>query len=246
VKKQGSDEGGAVVAGADDNASELIDNGHEPVEASGKNVEEAIENGLADLGLERHDVTVEVLAEGRAGLFGIGGEPARVRLLPVSFETPEGDDVAFAQETLVELLRLMDVDAETSVRAPETPGDGVGLVKAVIDVEGDDLGLLIGRRGSTLQSLQYLLNLIVHRKFRNNAPFGVDVAGYRQRREKSLRDLAFRMADRVRRSGRSVTLEPMPANERRIVHLALSKDPTIMTSSVGEGDSRKVAIRTRR
>jgi spoIIIJ-associated protein len=239
VKKPPNEKGGADVAGANDNDTNVI-------EATGKTVEEATENGLAELGLERHEVTVEILAEGRAGLFGIGGEPARVRLEPVSFEMPEGDDVEFAQETLVELLRLMDVDARASVRAPETPGDGVGLVKAVLDVEGDDLGLLIGRRGSTLQSLQYLLNLIVHRKFHNNSPFVVDVAGYRQRREKALRDLAFRMAERVRKSGRSVTLEPMPANERRLVHLALSKDPTVTTSSVGEGDSRKVAIRARR
>lgn len=218
----------------------------EPVEATGKTVEEAVENGLGELGLEGHEVTVDVLSEGRAGLFGIGGEPARVRLSPVSFEQPEGDDVGFAQETLQELLRLMAIDAETSVRAPETPGDGIGLVKAVIDIEGDDLGILIGRRGSTMASVQYLVNVMVSRKFKNNAPFAIDVEGYRQRREQSLCELAFRMAERVRNSGRPVTLEPMPANERRIVHLALSKDPTVMTSSVGDGEARKVAIRVRR
>jgi spoIIIJ-associated protein len=217
-----------------------------PVEATGKNVDEAIENGLAELGLERHEVTVEVLAEGRAGLFGIGGEQARVRLAPVSFETPIGDDVAFAKETLETLLGLIGVDAAVSVRAPETPGDGVGLAKAVLDIEDGDLGVLIGRRGSTLASLQYLLNLMVHRRFKNTAPFSIDVDGYRQRREESLRELAFRMAERVRATGRSVTLEPMPANERRIVHLALAKDPTVSTGSVGEGESRKVAISVRR
>jgi spoIIIJ-associated protein len=94
-----------------------------------------------------------------------------------------------------------------------------------------------------MASLQYLVNLMVSRRYKTNAPFGVDVEGYRRRREESLRDLAFRMAERVRRSGRSVTLEPMPPNERRIVHLALAKDPTVGTSSVGEGESRKVAIR---
>jgi len=227
------------VAGADDEPED------EPqtLEASGKNVDEAIENGLAELGLERHEVTIEVLAEGRPGLFGIGGEQARVRLSTVSFETPEGDDVGYAQEVLLELLGLMDLDAEVSVRAPETPGDGVGLVKAVLDVTGDDLGILIGRRGGTMASLQYLVNLIVSQRFKGHPPFGVDVEGYRQRREESLRDLAFRMAERVRQTGRSVTLEPMPPNERRIVHLALAKDPTVDTSSVGEGESRKVAIR---
>jgi spoIIIJ-associated protein len=218
----------------------------EAVEDTGKTVDEAIENGLAELGLERHEVTVDVLTEGRTGLFGIGGEPARVRLTPVSLEVSGGDEIAYAQETLETLLRLLDIEATATVRAPETPGDGVGLAKAVLDINGEDLGVLIGRRGSTMASLQYLLNLMVSRRFKGEGPFTVDVEGYRRRREESLRGLAFRMAERVRETGRSVTLEPMPANERRIVHLALAKDPTVGTSSVGEGESRKVAIRVRR
>jgi len=116
----------------------------------------------------------------------------------------------------------------------------------VLDVHGDDLGILIGRKGSTLASLQYLVNLIVHRRFKESAPFHLDVEEYRRRREEALRALAFRMAKRVRDTGRSVTLEPMPANERRIVHLALAQDPTVGTASVGEGESRKVAISLRR
>lgn len=218
----------------------------EGVEATGKTVDEAVENGLAELGVERHQVSVTVLAKGRPGLFGIGGEQARVQLTPVSFETPAGDEVGYAQETLERLLELMGVQAVVTVRAPETPGDGIGLSRAVLDVEGDDLGVLIGRRGSTLASLQYMVNLIVGRRFRGDAPFHVDVEGYRRRREESLRGLAFRMADRVRESGRSVTLEPMPASERRIVHLALAKDPTVGTSSIGEGDGRRVSISIRR
>jgi spoIIIJ-associated protein len=233
----------------------------QPVESTGKTVEEAVENGLDELGLERDEVRIEVLSEGKGGLFGIGGEPARVRIEPLSAaspggeevafagetgESPEGDDVAFATETLETMLRLMSVEATVDVRAPETPGDGLGLSKAVLDVTGDDLGVLIGRRGSTLASLQYLVNVIVSRKFRGNAPFAVDVEGYRRRREESLRALAFRMAERVRESGRTVTLEPMPANERRIVHLALSEDPAVVTTSEGEGESRKVAISVRR
>lgn len=212
------------------------------IQATGKTVEEAIENGLVELGLDRHEVAVEVVSQGRAGLFGIGGEAARVRLTPASHGTPEGDEVGFAQETLQTLLGLMGVDATTSVRAPETPGDGVGLVRAVLDIDGDDLGILIGRRGQTMAALQYMINLVVTKRYKQHAPFGIDVDGYRQRREESLRELAFQMAERVRRTGRSVTLEPMPANERRIVHLALAKDPTVGTASVGEGESRKVAI----
>ena len=217
----------------------------EPVEATGKNVDEAVDNALADLGLERHEVQIEVLTEGRAGLFGIGGESAKVRVGPASLQLADGDDVDYAQETLETLLRLMDVEASVTVRAPETPGDGLGLSKAVLDVNGDDLGVLIGRRGSTLASLQYMTNLIVSQRFKTDAPFAVDVEGYRRRREESLNALAFSMAERVRETGRSVVLEPMPANERRIVHMALSKDPTVGTSSVGEGDARKVYISMR-
>lgn len=225
--------------GGDASASQAI-------EASGKTVEDAIASGLAALGLERHEVTIEVLTQGRAGLFGIGGEAARVRLAPVSFETPSGEEVAFAQDLLEKLLSLMQVEAAVTVRAPETAGDGVGRTKAVLDINGDDLGILIGRRGMTMSSLQYILNLAVNRQFRNTAPFQVDVEAYRRRREEWLRDLAFRMAERVRATGRSITLEPMPPSERRIVHLALAKDPTVGTASIGEGERRKVAISVRR
>jgi len=217
-----------------------------PVEATGKTVDEAVENALAELGLERHEVSIEVLAQGRAGLFGIGGEQARVRVALASHDLPVGEEIAWAKETLERLLELMHVDAQITVRAPETPGDGVGRTKAVFDVDGDDLGVLIGRRGATMTSLQYMLNLMVSRKFPDAGPYHVDVEGYRRRREEWLLDLAFRMAERVRTTGRSIMLEPMPANERRLIHLALAQDPTVGTSSVGEGESRKVAISVRR
>ena len=218
----------------------------ESVEASGKSVEEAIESALAQLGLDRSQVEVEILSEGRSGILGIGGESARVRVRPVGAQEAEGEDTDKAVETLRRLLELMDIEAGVRVRAPETPGDGVGLVKAVLDVSGEDLGILIGRRGETLSCLQYMVNLIVGRQFKLRGTFGIDIEGYRRRREESLKGLALRMADRVRSTGHSVTLEPMPPNERRIVHLALAKDPTVITESVGEGDSRKVVITRRR
>ena len=226
-----------------DDASEL-----ESIEATGKNVEEAIENGLVDLELERHEVTVEVLSKGQAGLFGIGGEPASVRLTrgpeteSVSTEMPEGDDVAFVEETLEAIFEMLEIEAKIEIRAPVTPGDGVGLVRAVVDVTGEDLGSLIGRRGGTMASLQYIVNLMVSRRFKDQAPFTIDVEGYRRRREDSLLELAFSKADEVRESGKAVTLEAMPAYERRIIHLTLAKDPTVATASVGEGDARKVRI----
>jgi spoIIIJ-associated protein len=124
-------------------------------------------------------------------------------------------------------------------------GDGTGLVEAVLDVSGEDLGLLIGRRGDTLAALQYILNLMIRRRLHSRLTFGIDVEGYRRRREATLNGLARRMADRVRATGQSLTLEPMPPAERRIVHLALADDPDVLTISMGEGDARKVAITPR-
>jgi len=162
---------------------------------------------------------------------------AEVKPVPVNEE-----DVAVAVTVLQNLLGLMTVEAEVVSRAPETAGDGIGLTEAVLDVEGDDLGLLIGRRGQTLASLQYLVNLIVSKQTNRRVAFAVDVDGYRRRREEALVGLAKRTASRVRTTGRSVTLEPMPPNERRIVHLALQDDPAVVTVSIGEGEAGKVAI----
>lgn len=245
----------------------------ESVDASGKTVEEAIEKALAELGLERTQVEVEVVKEGRSGILGIGGEEARVIVTPrgdaaavdgvkaaervegveraegvEEVEREEGDegDVELAVEVLEKLLSLMEVDATVRVRQPETPGDGPAIVKAVLDISGDDLGILIGRRGDTLASLQYLVNLIVGRKLKAKAGFGVDVAGYRRRREELLKSLALHMAERVRSTGQIMTLEPMPPNERRIVHLELAQDASVITESIGEGENRKVVIRPAR
>ena len=151
-------------------------------------------------------------------------------------------DVEVAVGVLRNLIQLMGLDADVVSREPETAGDGIGMIEAVLDVEGDDLGVLIGRRGQTLVALQYLLNLVCSKQINRRVAFGVDVDGYRRRREESLVELAKRTAARVRGSGRSVTLEPMPPSERRIIHLALQDDPGVMTVSIGEGEARKVAI----
>ena len=241
------------------------------VEASGKTVEEAIEKALEELGAERDEVDVEVLSEARGGLLGVGGGQARVRVRLLEEATPEPgneaepkegeyvedeaepeegefveDEAEYAAQMLDHLLALMGIDADVSIRDPETPGDGLGMAKAVLDIEGDDLGILIGRRGDTLSSLQYLLNLMVSRQLRQHVAFTVDVEGYRRRRERQLTTLAHRMAEQVKRTRRPVTLEPMPPNERRIIHLALAEDRQVETSSTGEGDARKVAITPRR
>jgi spoIIIJ-associated protein len=246
------------------------------VEASGKTVDDAIEAALEELGASRDDVVVEVLEEGKGGVLGVGGTPAKVRVRlaseggsvtdgggggdvdvavsdepapraqPVGEDGEPIDEAEFAARMLDTLLELMGVRADVSIRDAETPGDGLGMAMAVLDVEGDDLGILIGRRGETLGSLQYLLNLMVNQQLEGDQVFfTVDVEGYRRRRERSLNGLARRMADQVKRTKRPVTLEPMPPNERRIIHLALSEDRYVSTASMGEGDDRKVEISPR-
>jgi spoIIIJ-associated protein len=242
----------------------------ESVEVSARSVDEAIDIALADLGLKRNQVTIEVLTSGKAGLFGLGGEQARVRVtaleegmarpmaedeeaLPeellreenVDIKPLDSDEVKAALEYLQELVRLMDIDAEVTLREPETAADGLGRASAVLDIDGEDLGLLIGRRGTTLAAIQYMVNVMVTRKTGSRVLVTVDVESYHRRREDTLRNLARRMADRVRQSRRPMTLEPMPANERRIIHLALSEDSSVVTGSVGQGEDRKVVIRPR-
>jgi spoIIIJ-associated protein len=239
----------------------------ESVEVSAKSVDEAIDIALEELGLKRQQVDIEILTSGKPGLFGIGGEPARVRVtaleegmakpmaepelepeeqVEVEIKDLRSPEVDLAIESLAQLLELMEIDAEVTLRAPETPGDGLGRASAVLDVNGDDLGLLIGRRGITLAALQYMVNVMVNRKMRSRVLVNIDAEHYKRRREEALLGLAGRMADRVRQTGRSVTLEPMPAAERRIVHLSLAQDELVTTGSTGEGESRKVVIYPRR
>jgi len=220
----------------------------EEVEANGKTVDEAIASALEQLQMDRSQVEVEIISAGRTGLFGLGGENARVLVRPVTTEQVGLDSptIKMAVEFLQRLLELMSIDAEVTTRPPETPGDGMGRASAVLDVAGEDLGILIGRRGSTLASLQYTVNHMVSRQLKSKALVTVDVEGYRRRREENLKGLALRLAEKVKGTGRTITLEPMPANERRIVHLALASDPQVASFSLGDGESRKVAISLKR
>jgi spoIIIJ-associated protein len=138
---------------------------------------------------------------------------------------------------LMELLDLLRVEGDVEVRSRSYP--------LTLNVHGDDLGILIGRHGDTLASLQFMVNLIVGRRMGRWTRVVVDVEDYRQRRERTLRVVAARAAERVRRTRQTVTLEPMPSNERRIVHLTLQGDRFVATHSIGEGDGRKVVISPR-
>lgn len=146
------------------------------------------------------------------------------------------------QEVLEALLDYLGVEAEVVETKPIQASSTDAQDAVSFDVRGPDLGILIGRKGQTLASLQYMTNLIVNKKSRSQTAVTVDVEGYKARRYESLRNLAIRMGDRVRTSGQTVTLEPMSAAERRIIHMALQDYQDITTQSVGEGESRKVSI----
>lgn len=151
-----------------------------------------------------------------------------------------GDDARVGMATLQELLTKMHIDAKVVVyRAAAEPDEEVPWV---LQIQGRDLGMLIGRRGETLAALQYITRLIASRDLQRRANIVLDVEGYKSRREQMLRRLAQRMAEQAVQLGRTVTLEPMPPYERRIVHLALRDNPQVSTQSIGEGDHRKVTI----
>lgn len=187
-----------------------------------------------------------ILRKGRPGFLGIGAEEATVQVSrrhhEEEAEAPRRVD-ELAQEVLQRLLHLMRVPATVQVQQHSS---FEGHAPVLLDVRGEDLGILIGRRGQTLASLQYLVYLIISHQLKSRVTTIVDVEGYRERRHKALKAMALRMAERTRSTGQSVVLEPMPANERRIIHLALQDYPDVVTQSIGEGESRKVTIMYRK
>ena len=231
-----------------------MENARRSVEATGRSVDQAIERALEDLGAELGQVETQVLSEGSRGLFGLGAEDARVRVTLV--ESPSSPRVQIGEEpwpasgevadisidVVRSLLQHMGVNASVAIR--EVPEDAE--MPVVLDVEGEDLGILIGRQGETLRDLQYITRLIVSRKLQRWVNVLVDVGGYKRRRERVLRELAERMADRATDEGRPVTLEPMPAHERRTVHMTLRGHEFVTTESTGEGRHRKVVILPKR
>ncbi len=316
------------------------------IEQTGRTVDDAVQYALRRLGLNRAQVEVEVLEEGRTGIFGIGNAQSLVRVTPrvssssgqaeeapalpriddyadlsevdrhsgrqsgraaqpdhrsrsrpravgpkparserrserrdrpqsqsrdhdrdeertprtardpigpfellahPDFE-PNDDPRAFAVEVVTDLVHQLGFDVNVVARDPETPMDGEGHASSVLDLQplpGDDLGLLIGRHGSHVAALQYVVNVIISRSLEGNHPITVDVDGYRRRRETALIEMAQRAATEVRENGEPVTLGVMPAAERRIVHLQLQEDSELTTESFGAGSSRRVRIRYR-
>ena len=245
-------------------------------------VEEAIAQGLAELGLTADAVSVEVLDAGTKGFFGLGKTQVRVRLTvnpapgeidiqpepapaprpeprrvekrvepPVQAPAaqsgkeaepqPEHDALLDRTESVVsKMLHLLNLQAQVSAHYGSTERDGRHNIH--VDIRGNDLSVLIGRRSETLSAFQYIASLIVGKEEQQFVQLTVDVEGYRDRREKQLIQMAMRMADQVTKSGRRQTLEPMPSAERRIIHIALREHPAVKTESTGEEPYRKVMI----
>ncbi len=200
-----------------------------------KTVEEAIELGLKELDVDRAEAEIDVVSRGKAGILGIGSEPARVRVTKI--DAPS-DVVTTTSEVLDNIISLLGVDVVSSLTQVEREDLG----GPVFEIEGDDAGLLIGRRGDTLKALQFLVKYLVSQKLDTNVNLLVDVEGYQDRRYQSLMNMARRVAQRVAEFERPITLEPMPPNERRIIHMALSDHPRVTTESTGSGTSRQVVI----
>lgn len=208
------------------------------IETTAKTTEEAIDIALKELDAERGEVEIDVVSRGKAGILGLGSEPARVRV--TRLETPP-DVVKVTADVVNNLLSKMDVSAMANLRQAFREDLG----GPVFEVEGVDSGLLIGRRGETLRAMQFLVKFIVGKRLQSRANLLLDVEGYQQRRYGAVTNLAQSVAKRVVATGRSITLEPMPPDERRIVHLSLAVHPQVTTESMGEGSSRQVVVRLR-
>ena len=206
------------------------------IEMIAPNVEDAVARGLFELGVDEDQVEVEVLDQGEEA----EGRQARVRLAVRPKENqPEDETVTTARVALQELLSRMRVRGRIASHWAEADDDDPPLI---LNVQGDDLGLLIGHKGETLAALQYVTRVIVAKRLNKPVNIVVDVENYKNRREEQLRRLAKRLADQAAQQGRTLALEPMPANERRIIHLTLRDRADVTTESVGEGRSRKVTI----
>lgn len=200
------------------------------IEKTGKTVEDALEAALSELGVNRDQVEYRVLEVPTKPLFGLlGGKEAKVEVTVKKI-----DPVENARQFLINVTKKMGLNVMVDVNITEE--------NVVLNVRGEDLGLLIGKHGQTLDALQYLTNLAAHRESRDRVRLVVDIEDYRRRRAVTLEQLALRLADRVKRSGERTALEPMNPHERKIIHMSLQDDQRIETFSEGEEPFRRVVI----
>jgi spoIIIJ-associated protein len=226
------------------------------VETEGDSIDAAIENALRLLGVDREKVTVEILSEGRKGILGFGAQKAKIRAelrkAAVTFEpakpkeaiaetavsSAEASEVAEkAKRALEEILELMGVKAAVQQKL-SAKGD-----ETILEVRAGNSGLLIGRKGQTLEALQYLVTRIAGERQGTEGPhIVVDIENYRERRRRSLEDMALRLGEKAKRQRKTVTVDALSAADRRIIHAALQDDPWVSTKSLGQGSYRRLLI----
>ncbi len=201
------------------------------VVVTGKSADEAVEQGLKQLKAFRDEVDIEVLDEGKTGLFGVlGAREASVRLTMKEKVSKN----LIAKEFLDKVFAELGVDPAVAI---EEKGE-----YTYLNLSGEHLGILIGRRGETLDALQYLVNLATNKRVGEKTHIILDVSGYRSKRQETLQRLAGKLARKAKKTNRRVVLEPMNPQERRVIHTALQDDPYVYTSSEGEEPYRKVVI----
>jgi spoIIIJ-associated protein len=203
------------------------------LEIEEKTVEDAIEAACQQLNLPREKLEIEVLSKGSCGIFGIVGvKKAKIRAVPK--EASVGSATQRAMEILTEILK--HVELPTVVEGDSKNG------QVTLNIISNGSGLLIGKRGKTLNALQYLVTKILQREMGENITVVIDTENYRSKRETGLVELAQQMSDKVKKTRRPLTTGPMSAHDRRIIHLALKEDQEVRTKSKGEGSLRKVVI----
>lgn len=211
------------------------------IEINARTVDEAVQAALLQLGADQNEVEIDVVKKGRSGVLGVGAEEAIVKVKLLD-KKKQKDDIAGEAKTVLEtLIKHLGITASVNIVEGSDGNQPITL-----NIQGDDLGVLIGRRGQALSSLQYVVKLIIAEKFKLWAQITVDIEGYKKRRYEALKNLALRVADQVKTSKRSMNLEPMPADERRIIHLALADNPDVSTHSIDYGERRKVVIQLRK
>jgi len=212
----------------------------ETFEFEGRNTEDAIQNASRELDLPVEELNIDVIEPGSAGIFGlVGGKKARIKVTvkttPEPEEAEDREDARVAQGVLEKILSLIPIEA--AVEAERLDEGRINLT-----INGDRSGLLIGRKGKTLDALQFIVNKIVNKALDKKVDVVIDSEDYRRRREESLTQLANKMGDKVRKAKKALTTAPMNPHDRRIVHLTLKDDPDLETRSRGEGLLKRVVI----
>lgn len=218
------------------------------IEAEGKTVEEAIRSGLEKLGVAKDKVEIKILNEGTTGLFGLmGNKPARVLLITKEAPAAEGEnpdaDYALAQEraknVVSDILKLMNVGF-TEINTALLAG------RVMVDIKTPESNLLIGKNGQTLEALEQMVTLILSRDKATRVKISLDTEEYRRRQEERLQSMALKAVEQVKQTGKIYRFDPMPARNRRVIHLAIKNDPDVETFSEGEGMFRKVGIKPKK